>query len=93
MPASREQADAAIRLCREAAEKSLNSPHRHGNVVRLTETAGDDIFIAADLHGNRLNFDRLCELADLENNPRRPDIGMKLTFKESGFRYQESGLV
>ncbi len=71
MSATREQADATIRLCQGAAEKSWQCGHRHGNVVELGVEAGDDIFVAADLHGNRLNFRRLCELADLEHNPRR----------------------
>lgn len=40
-------------------------------MVVLKEQDGDEILISADLHGNRLNFHRLVEVADLEGNPRR----------------------
>ncbi len=91
MPASREQADAAIRLCLEAAEKSNHCAYRCGNVVELTADAGEDIFVAADLHGNRLNFDRLCELADMEHNPRRHMIMQEVC--HGGPSYPEGGCM
>ncbi|QDU26807.1 hypothetical protein ETAA8_18900 [Anatilimnocola aggregata] len=37
----------------------------------LDADAGDDVLISADLHGNRLNFNRLVQVADLSANPRR----------------------
>ena len=71
MPVTRELASATIQLCQQAAQASLEHSNRRGNVVVLTPENATDVIVAADLHGNRLNFARLCEVADLEHNPRR----------------------
>ena len=56
----------------ERAAKVLREcPLRHGNTVCLDETNADDVMITADLHGNRTNFRRILEIADLDANPRR----------------------
>jgi hypothetical protein len=60
-----------IELLREAASANRKTAARRGNVIRLDETNADDVLVAADLHGNRLNFARLVRRADLENHPRR----------------------
>jgi hypothetical protein len=71
MAASPADAEATVAMCLQAAEANRSTPTRRGNVVELDAGAGEDILIAADLHGNRLNFQRLCEAADLPNHPRR----------------------
>lgn len=56
----------------ERAAKVLREcPLRRGNTVYLDETTADDVMITADLHGNRTNFRRILEIADLDANPRR----------------------
>lgn len=60
-----------IELLREAANANRKTAARQGNVVQLDETNADEVLVAADLHGNRLNYARLIERADLANNPRR----------------------
>lgn len=64
-------AEDTIALCRSAAERNRATPARRGNVINLTADCGNEILIAADLHGQRLNFERLCRVADLANHPGR----------------------
>jgi hypothetical protein len=71
MPAPTAVAEQVIRDCRAAAAIQRQHPARRGNVVLLDPTAGDEVFITADLHGQRLNFQRLVRMADLLQHPRR----------------------
>jgi len=71
MSASLEIAEKVIAELQAATAASRGSKFRRGNLIELDAEAGDDVLIAADLHGNRLNFDRLLRLADLDNHPRR----------------------
>ena len=71
MPASAAAAEATIRICQQAAELNRAHPQRRGCVVELTAEAADDILITADIHGHRLNFKRVVELADLAKRTRR----------------------
>lgn len=63
--------DAVIANYQEAARINRELPIRKGNLVELPLTPGGDVLAAADLHGDRLNFDRLEQLADLANHPLR----------------------
>jgi hypothetical protein len=60
-----------IATYRQAAECNRGLAYRVGNLVELNHDVADEVMITADLHGNRLNFNKLWHLADLENNPRR----------------------
>jgi hypothetical protein len=71
MVASAEIVDNVIETFRRAAETNRSTPGRRGNVVVLDDSAGGDVMITADLHGHRLNFARLLEIADLPAHPRR----------------------
>jgi hypothetical protein len=71
MVASAEIVEHVIAIYREAAEANRRTRHRQGNVVVLDPAAGDEVMITADLHGHRLNFNRLLEIAALESHPRR----------------------
>ncbi len=71
MAASASQTTRVMEQMQSAAALNRETPTRMGSVVELGEASGDDILIAADLHGNRLNFDRLVKIADLANHPRR----------------------
>jgi hypothetical protein len=71
MPVAQKFADEMIAVCRAAAEANRTCAARRGNVIHLTPDNADDVMIVADLHGNRLNFGKLLDIADLPGNPRR----------------------
>lgn len=71
MAVSAEQIEATLQTCAQAAAANRNTAARQGNIVSLDADDGDDVLISADLHGNRLNFKRILQVADLAGNPRR----------------------
>jgi hypothetical protein len=71
VPASPETAAAVIDVCRQAAAANRACAARQGNVIHLTPEHADEVMIVADLHGNRLNFEKLLGIADLARNTRR----------------------
>lgn len=71
MSVPREVADDVITDCRAAAAVNHEVAGRRGSVVELDAEAGVELMVTADLHGNRLNFQRLLEIADLPAHPRR----------------------
>ncbi len=64
-------AEQTIDLCRQAAAANRETASRRGNLVSLSPDDGDEIIVAADLHGNRLNFNEILRVADLAAHPRR----------------------
>src|SRR5262245_22163301 len=71
MPASSESVAHILSLCQQATEANRACPSRHGNVIDLNNNSADEVMVVADLHGNRLNFQKLLAIADLANHPRR----------------------
>ena len=71
MVAPSEIAHRVVEMFRQAAEANLATPAREGNVVFLSAAQADDVMIAGDLHGHRLNFHRLRRIADMASHPRR----------------------
>jgi len=71
MPATLDLATEVIDICHQAADANRNCSARQGNVICLTPDYADDLMIVADLHGNRLNFEKLLAIADLDGHPRR----------------------
>jgi len=71
MPASPETIASVLDQSRRAAEANRACAARRGNVVCLTPENAADVMIVADLHGNRLNYEKLLAVADLANQPRR----------------------
>lgn len=61
----------AERAYRLAAEANRNTVARRGNVIDLAAPDASDVLVSADLHGHRLNFNRLGRLAQLETHPGR----------------------
>lgn len=55
----------------EAGRILRSSPLRQGNVVYLDRSNTEDVMVTADLHGNRTNFRRILDIAELESNPNR----------------------
>ena len=47
-------------------------------MLELGEDQGNEVMITADLHGNRLHFDRLWEVADLDGLSVRSSTGTEL---------------
>jgi hypothetical protein len=71
MPASNEVIEELLAQCHQAADANRTCSARRGNVICLTPENAADVMIVADLHGNRLNFDKLLRIANLAENPRR----------------------
>ena len=71
MVASPEVIAQVIRSYREAATANRLTAARRGNLIVLSPDLADDVMITADLHGQRLNFNKLCRIADLAAHPRR----------------------
>jgi hypothetical protein len=71
MPASAELVATVLEVCRRASAANRACAARRGNVVCLTAESAAEVMIVADLHGNRLNFEKLLRIADLANQPRR----------------------
>jgi hypothetical protein len=71
MTASPDTIERIIDCLQRAARANGTTAGRRGNVVRLVTQLGDELMVTADLHGNRLNFDKLCRIADLGQHPRR----------------------
>ena len=71
MPVPADHVESVIESLRRATAANLQTPSRQGNIICLDAEQGDDVLVAADLHGNRLNFDKLLRAADLGQAPRR----------------------
>lgn len=71
MPVQTDYAAEMIAMCQEAAAANRACPARRGNVIELSPADADDVMIVADLHGNRLNFEKLLGIAALDEHPRR----------------------
>ncbi|WP_425617463.1 hypothetical protein NA78x_001141 [Anatilimnocola sp. NA78] len=71
MAASSAHIESVIQCCVQAAAANRATAARKGNIVSLDIDDGDEVLISADLHGNRLNFKRLVQVADLAGHPRR----------------------
>ena len=78
-----------IAVCQAAAEANRTCAARRGNVIQLCPEHADDVMIVADLHGNRLNFQKLLRVADLENHPRRHLVMQEVC--HGGPEYPEGG--
>ncbi len=71
MSASSEVIENVITAFATAASANRTVGARFGNLIELHADNADDVMITADLHGNRVNFEKLLKIADLKNNPRR----------------------
>ena len=71
MTAAPEVIERVIDLFRQAAQANRSVAGRRGSVVSLDPDLGDELMVTADLHGNRLNFQQLCRIADLERHAGR----------------------
>ncbi|MCA9121516.1 MAG: hypothetical protein H6822_15875 [Planctomycetaceae bacterium] len=60
-----------VELMRAATACNLTTPSCVGCVIQLGSLNAKEVLVAADLHGNRLNFEKLLAKADLLSNPGR----------------------
>ncbi len=91
MVADAETIQRVIATYGQAAEANRNTPARNGSVVHLTESAGEDVLITADLHGHRLNFERLRKIADLPSRLGRHWIAQEVC--HGGPTYPDGGCM
>ncbi|MDP7014358.1 MAG: hypothetical protein QGG36_01020 [Pirellulaceae bacterium] len=70
MAVSPNEIEKTIHRFERAAECSRNSTFRRGNIIDLDDSV-DDVLVTTDLHGNRVNFRQLIEIADLSAHPHR----------------------
>lgn len=61
----------AIEAYRQAAQANLATASRRGSVIQLAPPTITHVVIGADLHGHRLNLQRILASADLANHPHR----------------------
>ena len=59
-----------IQVYRDAAAANLKTAGRKGCVIHVAPPAVD-VVVGADLHGHRLNYQRILEAAALEQHPQR----------------------
>jgi len=71
MPASNEAVAEVMEVCGRAVEANRSCAARRGNVIYLNRENASEVMVVADLHGNRLNFEKLLAIADLAHHPRR----------------------
>ena len=71
MTVSGEIVDQVTSTGEKAMAANLATASRRGNLITLDHGAADDVMVVADLHGHRVNFDRLLRIADLDAHPRR----------------------
>lgn len=64
-------ADETIAAFREAARVQNESPLRRGCLTTIGPDAADDVFVSADLHAHRKNFESILAKAELDRRPRR----------------------
>jgi hypothetical protein len=71
MVAGPEVVQRVITAYRVAAEANRRTATRTGSVVVLGPAEAAEVMITADLHGQRLNFLKLCRIASLADHPQR----------------------
>jgi hypothetical protein len=71
MPAELEIIERTIGIYERAAAANRATSTRCGHVINLPLTPGGDVLITADMHGDRMNFERVLEIADLDAHPLR----------------------
>jgi len=71
MVASPHYVENVIATFDRAADANRQMPGRHGSTVVLAPELADEVMIVGDMHGHRRNFDRIREIAALDEHPRR----------------------
>ncbi len=84
-----EYVEGVVSTYRRAMEVCLATPGREGTTVALTPELGQDVILTGDLHGHRNNFSRICQVAALEQNPRRHLVLQEVC--HGGPTYPENG--
>ncbi len=94
MVASIQFIEQVIERMERAAAANLATPGRNGALVTLPHDAPDaaaEVMITGDLHGHRVNFNKIRKLADLAGNPRRHLIMQEVV--HGGQKYANNGCM
>lgn len=54
-----------------ATKANRATPGRRGSVIQLGPEDAADVLVIGDLHGNRMNFNKVLKFADLDEHPKR----------------------
>jgi hypothetical protein len=71
MVASHKYIQNVIAAFNEAADANRATPGKVGSTVVLTPDLADEVMVTGDLHGHRMNINRIKKLAALARHPRR----------------------
>jgi hypothetical protein len=71
MAARAEIAEQVVQTFELANRANRNTPAQRGNLIELSAESAAELMVTADLHGNRLNFERIVRHADLDGYPQR----------------------
>jgi hypothetical protein len=55
----------------QATKANLQTPGRKGCLIQLGPESADGVMVAGDLHGNRVNFNKIVKAAALDAHPHR----------------------
>ena len=89
MVASRQYIDNILATFQAAAEANRATPGRVGCTIELDGRSADEVMVTGDVHGNRRNFNLICKLAALADNPRRHLVLQEVC--HGGPAYEENG--
>lgn len=89
MAESTSTVDEIVAAFTKAAEVQRSHPLRRGSTVRIGPDDADEVFVSADLHGNRPNFESILAAADLDNHPRRHLVMQEVC--HGGPTYEDGG--
>lgn len=85
------QVDRVLAHMQQATQANRATTSRRGNIIHLDKSNADEVMIAADIHGNRLNYDKLLKVADLQGHPRRHLVMQEVC--HGGPSYPEGGCM
>ena len=86
MVASPHDVENVVATFDRAAEANRQMPGRQGSTVVLTPELAEEVMITGDVHGHRRNFDRIRQIAALDENPGRHLVSRKSATADRAIR-------
>lgn len=72
-----------------ATKANRTTPGRRGSVIELGPSDADEVLVVGDLHGNRMNFNKVLKFADLDDHPKRHLVLQEVV--HGGPAYEDGG--